>query len=132
MTIDRRKFLARSTALAALATGTSAIPAQAKEQPETKAKKHANRIIVSTYSFWQFKNEKYRDIELCIDLAAEMGFDGFEILHRQMQNEDNDYLQRLKKKAFVNGLHLCGFSTHQGFLFPDEAERQKNVDHTIK
>jgi sugar phosphate isomerase/epimerase len=26
---------------------------------------------------------------------------------------------------------LCGFSTHQGFLSPDEAVRQKNIDHTI-
>jgi sugar phosphate isomerase/epimerase len=31
----------------------------------------------------------------------------------------------------VNGLALCGFSTHQGFLSPDAAKRQKNIDHTI-
>jgi len=31
----------------------------------------------------------------------------------------------------VNGVDLCGFSTHQGFLSPDEAVRQKNIDHTI-
>ena len=45
------------------------------------------RIGVSTYSFWQFKNEDFRDLEKCIDLAAEMGFDGVEILHRQMKDE---------------------------------------------
>jgi sugar phosphate isomerase/epimerase len=60
-----------------------------------------------------------------------MGFDGVELLHRQMENESNDYLQQLKRRAFVNGLDLCGFSTHQGFLSPDPAVRQKNVDHTI-
>ena len=72
-----------------------------------------------------------RSIETCIDLAAEMGFDGVEVLHRQMLNEDNGYLQRLKRRAFVHGLDLCGFSTHQGFLSPDPAERKKNIDHTI-
>jgi sugar phosphate isomerase/epimerase len=93
--------------------------------------KRANRIGVSTYSFWQFKHTARRDIEKCIDLAAEMGFDGVEILHRQMQREDKAYLQRLKRHAFVNGLALMGFSTHQTFLRPDANERQKNIDHTI-
>jgi sugar phosphate isomerase/epimerase len=54
-----------------------------------------------------------------------------EILHRQMSGEDNAYLQRLKRLAFTHGLDLCGFSTHQGFVSPDAAERQKNVDHTL-
>jgi sugar phosphate isomerase/epimerase len=60
-----------------------------------------------------------------------MGFQGVEILHIQMENEEPAYLQRLKQRAFVNGLDLCGFSTHQGFVSPDEAERKKNIDHTI-
>ena len=90
-----------------------------------------SHIGISTYSFWQFKNEAYRDIEKCIDLSAEWGFDGVEILHRQMTNEEPGYLQRLKKRAFVNGLSLCGFSTHQGFVYPDAADRKKNIDHTI-
>ncbi len=90
-----------------------------------------NRIAVSTYSFWQFQHQDLRDVEACINRSAEMGFDGVEILHRQMENEENGYLQRLKRAAFVAGIDLCGFSTHQGFLSPDEAVRQKNIDHTI-
>lgn len=92
----------------------------------------SNPIAVSTYSFWQFRHEEFREIEKCIDLASEMGFDGVEILHRQMRQEDNATLQRIKKRAFLNGLDLCGFSTHQGFLSPDPEVRQKNVDHTIR
>lgn len=90
-----------------------------------------NRVAVSTYSFWQFQHQDLRDVEACINRSAEMGFDGVEILHRQMENEENGYLQRLKRAAFVAGIDLCGFSTHQGFLSPDEAVRQKNIDHTI-
>jgi sugar phosphate isomerase/epimerase len=131
MTLPRRSFLTRSAAAAALlATAGGPTLTAAAEEPKAR-RKRGNRIVVSTYSFWQFRNSRYRDIELCIDLAAEMGFDGFEILHRQMQNEAPDYLQRLKRRAFIHGLHLCGFSTHQGFLSPDAAVRQKNVDHTI-
>jgi sugar phosphate isomerase/epimerase len=49
-----------------------------------------------------------------------------------MSREDNDYLQMLKRKAFVNGIALCGFSTHQGFVSPDAERRQANIDHTLK
>ncbi len=91
-----------------------------------------NRFAVSTYSFWQFKNEDLRDIQKCIDLSAEWGFDAVEILHRQMTDESPGYLQRLKKRAFINGIDLCGFSTHQGFLYPDPEKRKAEIDHTIR
>ncbi len=71
-------------------------------------------------------------IEQCIDLAAEMGFDAVEILHVQMQSEENAYLQMLKQRAFRKGLALCGMSTHQGFVSPDESVRKRNIDHTIR
>jgi sugar phosphate isomerase/epimerase len=61
-----------------------------------------------------------------------MDFDGVEILHMQMESEEPAYLQRLKRRAFLNGLDLCGFSTHQTFLSPDAATRQRNIDHTIR
>src|SRR5438876_9938381 len=63
-----------------------------------------------------------------------MGFDGVEILHRQMAQEypDNAYLQKLKRQAFFAGMNFCGFSTHQGFLSPKKEVRQRNIDHTIK
>ena len=123
--LSRRAWLAAAGGLAA----TRAVPLFAADSPPVAQRRQ--RFAISTYSFWQFQHADYRDIEKCIDLAAEMGFDGVEILHRQMEREDNDYLQRLKQRAFVNGLDLCGFSTHQGFLSSDPAVRQKNVDHTI-
>src|SRR5262245_18862343 len=130
MPFNRRRFLKQSAA----ATGLSLVGSQALAAPrqdEPKADSRRNRIAVSTYSFWQFRHKELRSIETCIDLAAEMGFDGVEILHRQMEREENDYLQRLKRRAFLNGLDLCGFCTHQGFLSPSKETRQKNVDHTL-
>ncbi len=122
MAPTRRSFLAAGAAICAVPKLCAA------EAPRPVR----NRIGVSTYSFWQFKNEALRDVEKCIDLAAEMGFDAVEILHRQMTDESNAALQKIKRRAFVNGLALCGFSTHQSFLYASKDERQKNVDLTIK
>src|SRR5205823_3502138 len=112
MTLDRRHFLASTAAAAVAAAGARAAdqprPAAADSGLPPARRQRGNRIAVSTYSFWQFRHKDLRDVEACIDLAAEMGFDGVEILHRQMQNEANDYLQRLKRRAFLNGLDLCG------------------------
>jgi sugar phosphate isomerase/epimerase len=121
---DRRSFLTLTAGAALLAT----LPSSAAEPP----RKRGNPIGVSTYSFWQFRHKERRDIGTCIDLAAEMGFDGVEILHRQMEDESNAALQKIKRRAFVNGLALMGFSTHQGFLSPDKETRQKNIDLTIR
>jgi sugar phosphate isomerase/epimerase len=89
-----------------------------------------NRIAVSTYSFWHFRGER-TPIEACIDKAAEMEFDGVEILQVQMADDSNGHLQQLKRQAFALGLDLCGFSTHQSFVFPDAERRQKNIEQTL-
>jgi len=124
-------MLNRREAICAAAIGATALATHSHAADEVTTATRSNRIAVSTYSFWQFQHQDLRDVETCINRSAEMGFDGVEILHRQMENEENGYLQRLKRAAFVNGIDLCGFSTHQGFLSPDEAVRQKNIDHTI-
>ncbi|MFO0900132.1 MAG: sugar phosphate isomerase/epimerase family protein [Pirellulales bacterium] len=125
MSFTRRGFVGTGLAAGLALTGVKQAPAA-----EAAPAKRRTRFAVSTYSFWHFRGEPV-SIESCIEQAAAMGFDGVEILHRQMSGEDNAYLQQLKRLAFVHGLDLCGFSTHQGFVYPDEAERQKNIDHTL-
>ena len=121
---DRRTFL--STA----AAGTAGLALQSMDSP---AKMRPNPIGVSTYSFWRFNGPKESyPIERCIDQAAAMGFDGIELLHIQMASEEPGYLQGLKRQAFVNGLDLMGFSTHQGFVSPDAEVRQRNINNTIR
>jgi L-ribulose-5-phosphate 3-epimerase len=124
--LDRRSLLT-STAAAA-AAGCLLPTATADDAPRRVA---TPRLAVASYSFWQFRHEKLRDLERCIELASEWGFAGLEILHRQMTDESNATLQRLKRTAFVNGIALCGFATHQGFLSRDPEVRKKNVEHTI-
>ena len=130
--ITRRRFAQRlAGATAAAITGAAATQAPAAPLPAAAGPRRSLRIGVSTYSFWHFKPEKV-EVADCIDRAAEMGFDGVEILHRQMSGESNGYLQDLKRRAFRNGLDLMGFSIHQGFVSPDAEERKKNIEHTLK
>jgi L-ribulose-5-phosphate 3-epimerase len=127
--MHRREFLTRSAGVAALGALGQPIAAAEVAAPA----KPANRIGTSTYSFWHFGKNPHdiRDVEKCIDLAADMGFDGVEILQQQLRDQSPGYLQRLKRRAFKLGLDLNGFSTHQTFMSPDKADRQKNVDLVI-
>lgn len=87
-------------------------------------------LAVSTYSYWHFERVKY-PIEDVIKNAAKIGFEGVEILHRQMADETPSYCMRLKQMAFDYGLSLPMLSIHQDFVEPEQAERDRNVEHTI-
>lgn len=130
MTIQRRSFLASTLAAGVAATTAGAGQGRVQLQPSEKSRRSL-RIGVSTYSFWHFKGDK-PDLHTCIDDAARLGFDGVEILHQMMPSEENSFCQSLKRRAFINGLDLMGFSIHQGFVHPDPEVRQRNVDHTLK
>lgn len=136
MTITRRSLLSAGIIAGGVLYGNGASGRARDEETSPVDASRAEpvprvRFAVSTYSFWQFRNESLRDLDTCIDLAAEWGFDGVEILHRQMTDESNSTLQRLKQRAFINGLDLCGFSTHQGWVSPDAEKRKRNTEHTI-
>jgi L-ribulose-5-phosphate 3-epimerase len=140
-TVSRRSLLAKGFAAASLAIPATVVRSQDQKPSQsskgdqgksTPAKRRANSIAVSTYSYWRYRPDTKLTIEQCIELAAEAGFDAVEILHVQMEDESNATLQRIKQKAFRLGLGLCGLSTHQTFVSPDAEVRQQNIEHTIK
>ncbi len=88
------------------------------------------RLGTSTYSYWHFTEETV-PLEFIIDQAHELGLAGVELLHVQLESEDNGYLQKLKRHAFRRGVALYNLSIHQTFISGDAAERQRNVDHTL-
>lgn len=85
---------------------------------------------MSSYSYWHFTPNRY-PIEKVIDNAALMGFDGVEVLHRQMLDESPAYLNQLKRRAFTQGVALIMFSIHQDFVSPWKDERDMEIRHTI-
>lgn len=132
MKTNRKEFLEK-TMLGAAGGIAAPFLNSIKEDKAQKKEVRRNRIGVSSYSFWQFNGPKEdTPIDYCIEQAAGMGFDGLEILWMQMQSYENSHLQYLKRKAFHSGLDLMGFSTHQDFLTPSEAERNEEIKKTIE
>lgn len=120
--------------LKTIALGGAAAMTGHVAQAETAQKGPAARripIAVSTYSYWHFQEKKY-PIENVIEDAARLGFDGVEILHRQMENETVPYMNKLKRLAFDNGLALPLLSIHQSFVQPKPEDRKKDIEHTLK
>jgi len=134
MTMNRRHFVAATAATALGASGVQVARGVQNQSSATQAggARLTNPIAVSTYSFWQFRRDSGITTEQCIDLAAEMGFDAVELLLVQMEGEKQPYnIRNIKRRAFVNGLALCGMSTHQGFVSPKPEIRQQNIEKTI-
>jgi len=133
--LNRRDFLG----LGALAT--TALAANAQPTPPAAPPQFRKRIKlgIATYSYWHFRTERV-PVETVIDKAAELGVEGVDILHRQMDiaekepltTEGRRYLQKLKRHAFRNGIDLICLSIHQDFVDPDPAYRQQQIDHTHK
>src|SRR4051812_17741175 len=119
----RREFLIAAAGSGPVALASGLVRG---EQAGRVAVRKRNPIGVSTYSFWQFRGKRL-GIGTCIDKAAEMGFDGVEILHVQMEDESTPALNKIKRQAHSLGLALMGFSTHQGFVSPDADLRRTNV-----
>ena len=135
--LNRRSFLTSGVAAgAALTLGGTAAAAAPASRP---ANGRRTRLAIATYSYWHFKTAKV-PVETVLERAAEIGVEGVDILHRQMNLEERApldaagraYLRGLKRLAFRRGLSICGVSTHQSFVKPDPKELAAEVEHTRK
>lgn len=133
--MNRRNFLSLSTAVTA-GLALSSSPALS----QTSVKNHRrHRLGLATYSYWHFREPKV-SIETVIEKAGELGFDGVDVLHRQMDIAENapldasgrSYLRKLKRLAFLHGVEICCLSTHQSFVKPKADDLTANVEHTKK
>ncbi len=141
MPLNRRAFLATSLpaggALALAPSVFSATP-PATAAP-TAAPRKRTKLAIATYSYWHFKTAKV-PVETVMDRAAELGVEGVDLLHRQMDLAERApldaagraYLHNLKRHAFRQGLSICCVSTHQSFVQPDPAKLAVEVEHTKK
>jgi len=123
--------LAAGAAMAAPVFGQARSRAERRASRDTTGRSgRGNPIAVATYSFWRFKDGLQMPIVQCIDEAARMGFDGLDLLLIQMEDQSDAHLRKIKRHALINGIPLCCMSTHQGFVYPDKAKRQKNIELT--
>ena len=88
------------------------------------------KFAIATYSYWHFREPKI-SVQEVIDHAAELGADGVDVLHVQMDNETPEYLRFLRERAENRGVELICLSIHQDFVDPNKDTRDRNIDHTI-
>src|SRR5437762_3543047 len=125
MNLNRRDFL-----VASALTGAGLAARTAVAAPRTPTKSGV-RLAIATYSYWHFRTAKV-PIEYVIDKAADLGVEGVDLLHRQMESEEGSYVRKLKRHALSRGVALVCLSIHQNFVSPKAEERTKNIQHTIK
>ena len=119
--MDRRKFF--STAL--LAPFASSFL-----QTCGKINMNSNyKFAIATYSYWHFREPKVT-VQQVIDHASNLGVDGVDVLHVQMDNESPEYIRSLRDRAQDKNIELICLSIHQDFVDPDKEKRNKNIDHT--
>ena len=119
--MDRRKFLS-TAALLPFAGSLLNSCGNSIMRPKYK-------FAIATYSYWHFREPKVT-VQEVIDHAANLGADGVDVLHVQMDNETPEYLTSLRRQAEDNGIELICLSIHQDFVDPDKAGRDKNIEHT--
>src|SRR5262245_32518212 len=117
--MNRRSFFASG----ALVGAGLALNSWAQDTQST-ATGHRQRIKlgIATYSYWHFRDPKV-SVETVIEKASEIGVEGLDILHRQMDIPEREpltpdhrsYLQKLKRHAFRHGVAPVCLSIHQNF-----------------
>ena len=119
--MDRRKFI--STALLAPFAGSFL-------QTCGKINMNSNyKFAIATYSYWHFREPKIT-VQQVIDHASNLGVDGVDVLHVQMDNESPEYIRSLRDRAQDKNIELICLSIHQDFVDPDKEKRENNIDHT--
>ena len=121
--MDRRKFL-NTVALAPFA-GTFL------QSCGNSIMRSKYKFAIATYSYWHFREPKVT-VQEVIDHVANLGAHGVDVLHVQMDNETPEYLKSLRQRAENNGVELICLSIHQDFVDPDEAVRDRNIEHTLR
>lgn len=133
MKLSRRAFLGAATCSAAsLSFGAESTTGHASGKNHVK-------LGISTYSYWHFRPPKV-SVETVIEKSAEIGVEGVDILHRQMDLEEKApfnaagraYCNKLKRLAFTRGIDLICLSTHQNFVSPKAKVISENIRHTKK
>jgi sugar phosphate isomerase/epimerase len=128
-TIDRRRFLAGSATLAAMAS----IPASAFAKSETIEREAGVKLKLglNAYSF----NKQLRDGSMTladtVHFCAKQGVDALDATGYYFPGYPNaptdEYIYNLKRVAFVNGVAISGTGVHNDFSVADPAARNKDV-----
>lgn len=145
--MERREFLGHGLltgAGALVGLGLDASPARAENPAPGAApvrgrrRGHAFGLSLAAYSFRKLLTPASKGaaprmtLEECIDFCAGQDLDGVELTSYFFPETGAEYLARLKRRAFVNGLAITGVPVGNNFCLPPGEERRKQLEHVRK
>lgn len=130
--ILRRHFIQGLGGLAATTAGLSVFPPAARAG--TRVARTAGlklKLSLNAYSFNQPLRAGKMTLDDVIRFCAEQGVDGLDPTGYYMPGypnvPDDDYIHRLKRTAFVNGVSISGTGVRNDFTIPDAASRRADI-----
>ncbi len=124
ITVNRRNFLTRTSALAAAA----AIPAPAKVVRESGVKL---KLGLNAFSFDKALRDGSMTLKNAVEFCAKNGVDALDATGYYFPGYPNapsdEYIYNLKRTAFVNGVAISGTGVRNDFAVADAAARRKDV-----
>lgn len=146
MLASRREFLRESAVWAAgaagggLLAGSRGLAGPPEEKPAAprvpeplgfaRALSPRFKLSCAAYSYRQhLDKEKSMTLDGFVEKCARMGLDGAELTSYFFPRTDADYLNHLKRKAFLLGLDISGTAVGNDFCRPPGPEREKDIQH---
>lgn len=125
---SRRDFMKMGAVLAA---GSLGLPGIARAiQPVSRKGTPTIKVGCAAYSYSRYIRANTMTLEGFIDLAAEIGCDGVELTSYYFPpNFDIQYINKIKRQAFLLGLDISATSVGNQFTFPPGPDRDKNIAH---
>jgi sugar phosphate isomerase/epimerase len=130
--LPRRRFLSGSLSAAALLAAGPARPVSlfAQGKVSRMAGTHV-RLGLNAYSFNEPLRAGTMTLDDLVDYCAQQGFDGLDATGYYFPGypnvPDTAFLQRLKRRAFLNGVTICGTGVRNDFAVPDAEARRRDV-----
>jgi sugar phosphate isomerase/epimerase len=130
--LPRRRFLSGSLSAAALLAAGPARPVSLFAQGKVSRMAGTRvRLGLNAYSFNEPLRAGTMTLDDLVDYCAQQGFDGLDATGYYFPGYPNvpdaAFLQRLKRRAFLNGVTICGTGVRNDFAAPDAEARRRDV-----
>jgi len=130
--INRRQFLKGTLAVAAVSSAGLILPDSAFAQGRVRRNKGTKiKLSLNAYSFDKPLLAGEMSLEDVIDYCANLHFDGLDATGYYFPGypdvPGDEYIYRLKKKAFINGITINGTGVRNDFAVPDSESRKSDV-----
>lgn len=127
--ISRRNFIKRSACVAGALAASSAHSSVIVSDSFKRSTPHF-KVSCAAYSYRKYLKTSEMNLDDFIDKCAEMEIDAVELTSYYFPEKISiQYLNHLKRKAFLNGLDISGTAIGNNFCVPPGEARDRDIAH---